>query len=332
MGEVQHLYRSERIHVTIGVGHFNADSKIVTRQSIVIPPLPPISSTTTQESDIRHTNLYLYSQINYPKNVTWTLGGSGDFLDGAIEDRDQFNPKFGLTWNLFPSTTLRAGLFRTLTRTLISSQTLESTQVAGFNQFFDDTAASESWRYGIAIDQKFPQNLYGGAEFSKRDLELPYFTGTMQVRHVDWEEHLGRAYLFWTPHKWLAASAEYQYERFERDLEFPGIEFIETLETHRLPLGVRLFHPWGFSAGLKATYVHQKGVFVDPLLTTTFRDSDQFWVIDASISYRLPKRWGLITIEAKNLLDEEFKFQDTDPANPQIYPEALISARFTLAF
>ena len=135
-----------------------------------------------------------------------------------------------------------------------------------------------------------------------------------------------------TPHKWLAASAEYQYERFERDLEFPGIEYIDTLKTQRLPLGVSLFHPSGFSAGLKTTYVHQKGVFVDPTLTTTSKDSDDFWVTDAFISYRLPKRWGLVTLEAKNLLDEEFKFQDTDPANPTIYPECLIFAKFTVAF
>jgi len=59
---------------------------------------------------------------------------------------------------------------------------------------------------------------------------------------------------------------------------------------------------------------------------------DQFWVFDASIGYRLPKRWGLITIEAKNLFNEEFNFQDTDPANPRIYPERLILAKFTLAF
>ena len=59
---------------------------------------------------------------------------------------------------------------------------------------------------------------------------------------------------------------------------------------------------------------------------------DQFWVVNASIGYRLPKRWSLITLEARNLLDEKFNFQDTDPANPRIYPERLVFARLTLAF
>ena len=70
-------------------------------------------------------------------------------------DKDQFNPKFGITWNPFPGTTLRAAVFRVLKRTLITDQTLEPTQVAGFNQFFDDSMLTDAWRYGGAIDQKF---------------------------------------------------------------------------------------------------------------------------------------------------------------------------------
>ena len=56
-----------------------------------------------------------------------------------MEDKDQFNPKFGVIWNPVPNTTLRGAIFRTLTRTLVEAQTVEPTQVAGFNQFFDET-------------------------------------------------------------------------------------------------------------------------------------------------------------------------------------------------
>jgi hypothetical protein len=37
-------------------------------------------------------------------------------------------------------------------------------------------------------------------------------------------------------------------------------------------------------------------------------------------------------VEARNLFDENFRFQDTDPANPDIYPERLILGKITLAF
>jgi tetratricopeptide (TPR) repeat protein len=337
MAEGQHLFSSERFHVTSGWGHFSADRKDVSAMTIVPPPpFPPIFSMTTERSDISHTNFYLYSLINYPRNITWTLGGSADFFENIV-DRDQFNPKFGLTWNPFPQTTLRGAVFRTLKRTLISNQTIEPTQVAGFNQFFDDGEGTESWRYGIAVDQKFSGVLYGGLEYSRRDLEVPFEDfppppASPVVRRVDWEERLGRVYLYWTPHRWLALSAEYQYERLERDSEFVGEDLFTRLKTHRVPLGISFFHPTGFSARLKATYVDQEGKFGDPVGGVILPGDDQFWVVDAAIGYRLPKRYGFITLEARNLFDEEFKFQDTDPANPRISPESLILARCTLVF
>ncbi|HWP46135.1 MAG TPA: tetratricopeptide repeat protein [Candidatus Limnocylindrales bacterium] len=330
MAEIQHLFRFERFNLISGIGYFNSDLRTV------VNFLPFFSDT--QENLLHHTNPYVYSQIDYPKNMIWTLGGSGDFFEGVPVDRNQFNPKLGLTWNPLPTTTLRAAVFRVLKKSLILNQTLEPTQVAGFNQFFDDGPGTESWRYGIAVDQKLPAQIYAGAEFSKRDLNVPFekIMGPIrQIQEANWEEHLGRSYLYWTPQVWLAVSTEYQYERFERPLDATGPELITELRTHRLPLGVSFFHPSGFKVRLKATYVNQKGNFVSfgagpiPIVTP---DADQFWVIDTSIGYRLPRRWGLLTLEAKNLFNEAFKFQDTDPENPQIEPKRLVFVRLTLAF
>ena len=60
-----------------------------------------------------------------------------------------------MTWNVLPKTTLRAAAFRTFKRTLLTDQTLEPTQVAGFNQFYDDQESTDAWVYGAAVDQKF---------------------------------------------------------------------------------------------------------------------------------------------------------------------------------
>jgi hypothetical protein len=134
------------------------------------------------------------------------------------------------------------------------------------------------------------------------------------------------------PRDGLAISLEYSYERFARDRDLVGREEISLLKTHRFPLRFSYFHPCGFIARLKPIYVDQEGVFGDPLLGPPLKDDDKFWVVDATIGYRLPNRWGLVSIEARNLFDEEFKFQDTDPANPKIYPERLILGKITLAF
>jgi len=178
-------------------------------------------------------------------------------------------------------------------------------------------------------------HVYAGMEFSKRDLEVPFVqttAGITETRKVDWDEYLARTYLYWTPHPWVAASAEYQFERFERDAQFTA--GIREVETHRLPLGINFFHPSGLSARVKATYVDQDGSFRPQLSPPGFfiSGSDQFWVVDAAFGYRLPNRRGFLTLEIRNLFNEDFRFQDTDPANPVIQPERLIFARFTLSF
>jgi len=335
-GEAQLLSRSEHLNITSGIGYFYIDQKdinIIT-DLLILPP----TTVEISKSEVKHTNLYLYSQINYLKPLILTVGASADFFHGGIVDCDQFNPKFGIMWTPFVGTTLRGALFRTLKRTLITNQTLEPTQVAGFNQFFDDGEGTEAWRYGVAIDQKFHSNIYGGVEVSKRDLEVPYeyFPPPPEpsvVKKVDWEERLGRAYLYWTPHHWLALSAEYQYEELERGRQFTA-NMAEYVKTHRLPFGINFSHPIGLSANLKVTYIHQKGKFQPqgfPPEVSIPGESD-FGVVDAALSYRFPKRYGIISVEAKNLFDKSFRYQDTDPVSPAIQPRRFVLFKFTLSF
>jgi hypothetical protein len=204
--------------------------------------------------------------------------------------------------------------------------------VAGFNQFFDDPNGTESWRYGVAADQKFSKSLYGGVELSKRDLKAPFeSSATLEVEKVDWKEVLGRGYLYWTPQKWVGLTAEYQYERFKRGSEFPLD--VTSVKTHRIPLGINFYHPCGLSAMLKAAYYNQRGEFspVNASIGNVYSGEDQFWLFDAAISYRLPKRLGFISVGAKNLLNKHFKFFDTDPVNPAIQPDRFIYCKVTLA-
>ena len=83
---------------------------------------------------------------------------------------------------------------------------------------------------------------------------------------------------------------------------------------------------------LYATYADQQGDFFDPLSFAAMQDNDQFWVVDCGIGYRLPKRFGIVSFEAKNLFDQEIRFQDTDPGNPRISPDQLLLLRLTLFF
>jgi len=327
--EFQHLFKSTYFNLTSGVGYAQSDGKVDITAGTIFPPPLNLIVFPTASTDLKHTNLYAYSYVNALKNVTFTLGASGDFATGdsaEFKDTRQFNPKFGITWNLFPSTTLRTAIFRVLKRKLITDQTLEPTQVAGFNQFFDDRNGTSAWRYGGAIDQKFTKDIFGGVEYSKRDLNSPFVSNNVG-REEKMHEQLLRNYLFWTPHPWWGLRAEYMFERFKSD----GLTNLpERLNTHRVPLGVSFFHPSGLSATLGPTYIHQEGRFV--LLNGNNRSgSEDFWTVDAAINYRLPKRYGFLSVGATNLFDKSFRFFDRDLRNPTIQPNRTIFARVTLA-
>lgn len=133
-------------------------------------------------------------------------------------------------WNITSRTLFRAGAFKGLKRSLIANQTLEPTQLAGFNQFFDDPNGTEAVRYGVGIDHRFSSSLSGGAEISKREVEFPV-AGTPDPD--DWEESLYRMYLHWAPHPRWAATLEFVNEDFD-NLEPLGPRDTETQRPYPL--------------------------------------------------------------------------------------------------
>ena len=351
-GELQYLHRSDRFSVLGGAGYFaiqreDVINTVITPPPIVIPPpfpgLPPIEipidpifDTQTIDGDAEHTNVYLYSHVRMPQNILWTIGAGGDFYNSDSEsspDKDQFNPKLGVTWNPIPATTIRGAVFRVLKRTLITQQTLEPTQVAGFNQFYDEPNATDSWNYGAAIDQKISDTVFAGAEYIYRDLNVPWLNlnaPTPTIEDGDWEEQRLRAYIYWTPLNWFSVTGEYLWEKFERDEE--RADGVKDVKTNYFPIGINFFHPSGLGAMLKGTYVDQRGSFERQGSLGTFEDGeDDFWLMDAAISYRLPKRYGIFSVGVNNMFDEEFKYFDTDRNNPRLQPGRFFFARVTLA-
>ncbi|HWP34424.1 MAG TPA: tetratricopeptide repeat protein, partial [Thermodesulfobacteriota bacterium] len=328
--EGQYLYRGRVISAVAGAGHVESDLK--SRTVLVVPGIITLDETTRTAA--RHSNAYLYAHLGPHPTLVATAGLGFDTFRALERDRerDRVSPKLGLTWRPLAGTTVRAAVFRTVKRRLVTNQTIEPTQVAGFNQFFDDANGTEATRYGLGLDQKLSATLFAGAEASRRELEVPFLdlaADPPAVARTDWTEELARAYLYWAPRRWLALAAEYRYERFERAR--PLDEGISVAETHRVPLSARFFHRSGWRARVTTTPVRQRGVFADPDETLAF-GKDSFWIVDAALGFRLPGRRGLISVEARNLFDETFRFQELDPANPEISPERVVLVRATLAF
>ena len=326
--ELQHLFRSRYVDVTTGGGVFDIKGGLDRAFVLNVPPFGVFPTDDRHSLNLTHYNLYSYANVHPLQSLVFTLGLSGDITDGAspdVGDKREINPKIGVTWNPLPDTTIRLAGFRMLKRTLITNQTLEPTQVAGFNQFFDDFNGTTGWRYGGAIDQKITRDLFAGVEFSARELDVP-FIGPTEVEHENTDEQLGRAYLFWTPHPWLALRSEYVIERFKSPAHHSQPAQVDT---QRVPLGISFFHPSGFSVFVRGTYVNQT-VRLEELAGSRSGRSE-FFVVDPQISYRLPYRYGLISIGATNVLNQDFRFFERDLNNPTIEPTRFVYARFTLA-
>jgi len=333
-GEIQYLHRASRFNLVAGAGYFQIKGNETINVDVIFDPT--LNSSDSSSLDTKHSNVYLYGYLNFLKNMTITLGISGDFVNNHSDtyDKTQYNPKLGITWNPVPDTTLRAAAFRVLKRTLITNQTLEPTQVAGFNQFYDEFDSTDYWVYGVAVDQKFKTNLYGGLEFTKRDMKVPApISGPFATDRIDWDESTGRAYVNWAPHKWVALNGGYLYGKINRDPRYTIVA--SEMKTQKVPLGVNFFHPSGLSATGKVTYYSQSGQFwkydIDTGSVIFPSDSDRFWLCDAAISYRLPERYGMLIVGVKNLFDQSFKYYDTDDFNPSIQPVRTFYAKINLS-
>ena len=338
--ELQHIYNSKYFNTILGGGAYLFDVTLDSDTdfgSDFCPPVPPffgVCSSTEKFSRDQYFG-YLYSQINFPQAVQWTLGVSYDsFRDTQGVDTlkvEEWNPKFGMRWNIAKNLIFRAAAFQTVKSPIVVNQLLQPTQIAGFNQFFDDFNGSRSREYGLGLDAQILNNLYTGIETIQRYLKVPTFDVIdNKFAFTSSREQLYRAYINWAPFDHWAMTAEYRFEKFNQKFSQLGPG---RLNTSFIPFSISYFSPWGFFSEVGTTYIQQ-----------TIRNRDgkndstkDFMLVDAAIGYRFPKRLGMLSLEAKNIFDKKFKYRDrnflmNEDRSPEIFPEQTLFARLTFNF
>ena len=332
--ELQYISKKNNYDYIVGVGSYNYVNDGTGTVTTTFTPIPTTVIDPIGDIDRSLTNGYLYSHWNAANNLTLTVGLSHNAIKDPIFDTKQFNPKVGLRWDVSSNTLIRLAAFRTLKRPVKAEQTIEPTQVVGFNQFFDDPTATDARNYGVAIEHRTNNKLFTGIELSKRDLEVPYKSGINKVLENQ-TEYGHRVYMNWALNNTTAISAEYQYEEFDRERSNITNQ-PKRLVTHKLPLSLKVNYPSGWSGGLTASYYDQD--IIQPTSTTTFiNNNDKFWMTDINIGYRFPKRLGNVSIEVRNLLDEDFMFYDAafraETSKPAtLYHDRSIWLRLALTF
>ncbi|MGH9891598.1 MAG: TonB-dependent receptor, partial [bacterium] len=264
--ELQYLFDSPVVDVVAGGGYFDVDIELEPSGDII---------------DRRNYNAYMYSYLHFPKDFTWTLGVGYDALDDTqLGTVNSAKPKIGMLWNPFAGTTVRLGAFRAVSRALFATQTIEPTNIAGFNQFFDDPNGTESVRYAAGIDQRFTQDVTGGFEFSERDLDIPVGG---QSTILNREETLHRGYVHWSPSSRWAVALEYLRDDFENEESLLGGPLDTT--THLAPLRISYFHPNGFFARLGVSFIAQE--VGDAQRASPLKDDGEAAVVvDTGLGYR----------------------------------------------
>ncbi len=329
--DLQHLLEAGSLAVQSGLmlAHQETDSLTTS------PGIDPNEDST-------QLGLYSYAHFRLAPNVTLTAGIAIDEIDGTHVLLDAVSPKLGVMWRLTSRTTVRAAAFEALFGSLTTSMQntqprLEPVQLAGFTQLLFGGAGDSAFVRGLSVEHELSSRLFVGWQADLREIDRMVTVlgpGPSVTSEVELSERVQTAYLLWAPHDRLSMSARYEHGRYRNAQEVFGYR---QMTTERLPLEIRYFGHNGLTAGARVSAVKQHGLFATPSplpfeLPVLAVGQDSFRIIDAFIGYRLPNRRGLLSLNADNLLDRQFQFQDIDSTNPSLIPERLLSFRFTLAF
>jgi len=345
-GEAQYLYQGNGFNITTGLSQAKVDPTFKLDSSLFVTPSPPYPGEIPQppfkiKPDITDKRAYFYGNVRLPAPVTWTFGASYQSYaqdDFELHERE-FNPKFGMLWDVTDSLRVRVAAFKVMKPALAANQSLEPTQIAGFNQLYDDTNATKSKSYGAALDWRASRSIYMGVESTHRAIEEPaiVYGGTTGFENRD--EWIDRAYVYWTPAMRWSVSAEAVYDKYEAEEGSQDPNLPRNLRTVTLPFRVQYFHPSGFFGGVSATVVEQNVRRSGNPGQTEAEGDDQFTITDLMLGYRLPRRRGIVSVAVQNVFDQQFKYQDDsfrtfqDEASVAPYtPERTLMGRVTLSF
>jgi tetratricopeptide (TPR) repeat protein len=319
-----------------GGGHFHEDSALTTSWWSIIHPHSPdiepyyvtLSPPTTENIDPVFNYSYLYSYLELPAHLNLTLGLSYEDFDSETFNIKRTNPKFGLIWEPLGKLSFQMAYIESIIHPNVMDQSIEPTQVAGFNQHYHVGEGAELQQTGFGFDAKLNNKMSIGADYSFKDFKTPFHMVNESDTYISVEHKLSSIYLNWAPINKLGVSVAYEYD------DVGGSRSPYVTKTKRLPIGVNYHWPSGFFLKTEGIHIDQK---VKNLKDQ--HDQDNFWKIDFIAGYRFPKRYGKVEFIVNNLLDKSFKYNDAGYNNnelatppPQYQPERQLLLRFSLDF
>jgi tetratricopeptide (TPR) repeat protein len=298
-------------------------------------PIPDIRTRVTAG------DVYLIGSMAL--SPTLDLTGRLGYANVNIEREDEgldddtgmlgLTPGWGLIWRPVDAVRLRGAAGRNIKRPFVANQTIKPTQLAGFNELFDDLDATRSDWLGLAIDVRATESLRIGADVLLRRLSREVSDGTRHQNETQTDDR-ALAYLYWTATDRISVSLELIGEYFSAEKR--DNPFINKVRTVTVPLRLTYAAPAGWFATARTAFVAQDVDRPDNGNTTDL-DSNGV-LLDLAAGYRLPKRVGILAFQVTNVLDQDLSFQDEGfrtsrgQVNPRFVPSRAFLATLTLNF
>ncbi|MDA2924616.1 tetratricopeptide repeat protein [Acidobacteria bacterium AH-259-L09] len=221
--------------------------------------------------------------LNYDWARRYSIEGTGDVQISM----DRWNPQAGFLVSPFQSTTFRFSFARTLQTN--PQERLVPTHLYGFVLSPNELERTRSTGYDAGWDQR----LFGGKTFIRttafwRDRTIP----TDGNGDLDADFYGGRFVVnqFLTDRlTWVTDYA------ITRDL------FVQRHD-HDLRLGLFYIHPRGYFFGIEEEYLNQSD------LLGQLAEKPNVWTTNVSISYEMPDKLGLLTLELSNIFNRKYEY------------------------
>lgn len=347
--EVQWVFSDEIQRMNVGMGYISSDysdefmSKIYEDIGFIVE----VETEETSLADTRLKSGYGYYSRKLAHNLELDVGlgyveidqkGAVDTyqletlstLGGFVLSSDQTNkhfrihdsrehwlPRLGLVYDVNSNLKLRAASFQSVSRPASSSQTIEPTIFAGFNQFFDDVDHTEAQNYSFGMDF-FSNNVKAGAVISRRDLDVPA-SRQGQVYTVDETEKLVDTYVRYFSASDVTVAFDFLWSRRRFDAGDKYAFGVDEIDLYRAPLSVNLYGSQRVSVKAEQVYYKQR-VSVENVSGWIEKNS---WVTNLSGTYRFRGRSGALRFGVENLFEETGEFLSESGVHLAFYPGRL---------
>lgn len=315
--EVQWRFGNLPGYLIVGADFGWIEKDLVSRNVCVIQSLC-VDRLAPTESDDRYRAGYAYWMFSPLPDLELTAGLTYAKLDveSFTDDESDWLHKLSAHYRLNEKINFRTAYFQVLKRPFSIEQTIEPTQLGGFNQFNDDLDGVQSDNYAVGVDIDAGKGHRFGAEtLLRKSHGFALFNAPANT-----EDKNAGIFWSWAVSPW-AVSLAYRYENTELAAFLAStmgtIDVDNQLVTQGVPLQVKWIHPVGLSVSASNTYFHQKFSSSQGEAITS-----SFSLFNVVMNYAFFNHQVEIDVRCDNVFDEGVRYQSTnfrDPS-PQLTP------------